>query len=113
MSSTELTTQNSFNQNGVFQPQSFQELMTFSKILSTSDFVPRNYRNKPHDVLICIQMGAEVGLHAIQSLNNIAVINSKPCLFGDALLAAAQRSSAFEYIKETDDGETDRDWETN
>jgi hypothetical protein len=40
-------------------------------------------------------MGSELGLNPIQSLQNIAVINGKPSIYGDALLALVQNHPRF------------------
>jgi hypothetical protein len=42
----------------------------------------------------------------MQSIQNIAVINGRPSVWGDALLALCQSHPAFEDIQETDDGDT-------
>lgn len=42
-------------------PKNLTEAMEFSKILSESNLVPRDYKMKPGNVLVAIQMGAEVG----------------------------------------------------
>lgn len=73
-------------------PQTFDQALTFSKYLSDSDMVPKNFRGKPGDCLVAMQWGYEVGLKPLQALQSIAVINGKPGIFGDAgkaiLLAA-------------------------
>lgn len=74
----------------VIAPTNMLEAMEYSKMIAGSCFCPANMRNKPGDVLVAIQMGAEVGLSPIQSLQNIAVINSRPCLWGDATVAVVQ-----------------------
>jgi hypothetical protein len=68
-------------------PRSLSEAMEFAKIMSDSDLVPKDYRGKPGNVLVAIQMGQEVGLKPIQAVQNIAVINGRPAIWGDALLA--------------------------
>lgn len=42
----------------------------------------------------------------MQAMQNIAVINGRPALWGDAVIALARSSPLCEYIYETDDGET-------
>jgi len=51
-------------------------------------------------------MGAELGLKPIQSLQNIAVINGKPSVYGDSLLALVQTNPLYEYVHESFDEET-------
>ena len=88
-----------------FAPTSFNELLTFSNMLARSNFVPKNYRGKPNDIFCAIQMGAELGLAPMLSLQNIAVINEKPSIYGDAMLAICKASPLCESIEEYLDGD--------
>ena len=65
-------------------PRNLAEAMDFAKMMADSDLVPKNYRGKPGDVLVAVQMGSEVGLAPMASIQNIATINGKPGLYGDA-----------------------------
>lgn len=87
-------------------PRNLSEAMEFSKILAQSDLVPKDYKNKPGNVLVAIQMGAELGLAPMQAVQSIAVINGRPSLWGDGLLALVQAHGECEDVIETDDGET-------
>jgi len=88
------------------QPSTLDEAMNLAQRIANSEIVPKNYRNKPDDILVSIMLGAECGLSAIQSLQNIAVINGRPSIYGDAMLALVQNHTSFESIKETFDDET-------
>ena len=87
-------------------PQTFDQAMTFANMLADSDMVPKDFKSKPGNCLIAIQWGYEVGLQPLQSLQNIAVINGRPAMWGDAVIALVRASPLCEYIKETDDGNT-------
>lgn len=91
----------------VFQPSSLTEAMEYAKMIANSSFCPETMRGKPGDVLIAIQMGAEIGLTAIQAIQNIAIIKGKPCVYGDAALAVVQASPKYEYHKEWFEGSID------
>lgn len=65
-------------------PQNLTEAMEFAKMMADSDLVPKAFKGKPGDVLIAVQMGGEVGLQPMASIQNIAVINGKPGIYGDA-----------------------------
>lgn len=88
-----------------FAPQTMTEAMEFSKLLADSNMVPRQYQGKPQDVLVCVQWGAEMGLAPMQALQNIAVINGKPSVYGDAAMALVQHSPVCEDIEEYFEGE--------
>ena len=87
-------------------PSNLKEAMEYATIIANSAMVPRTYQGKAADILVAVQMGAELGLKPIQALQNIAVINGKPSVYGDALLALVQAHSSFEDIKEWYDEKT-------
>lgn len=88
-----------------FAPSNLTEAMQFSEMLSKSQMVPRQYQGKPEDVLVAIQWGRELGLAPLQALQNIACINGKPSVYGDAAMALVQASAVCEGIDETIEGE--------
>lgn len=92
------------NQRG-FAPATMGEAIEFSKMLADSSMVPKAYQGKPQDILVCVQWGQEIGLAPLQALQNIAVINGKPSIYGDAMIALVQNSSQCEGIEESIEGE--------
>lgn len=88
-----------------FAPATFTEARQFAEELASSSLVPKQYVNKPLDVLVAMQWGAELGLAPMQALQNIAVINGKPSVYGDAMMALVQASPVCEDIKEYMEGE--------
>lgn len=80
---------------------SVEEALQWGKMIASSQFCPKAYVDRPQDIIIAVQFGAEVGLKPLQSLHNISVINGKPTIYGDAMLAICKASPEFEYIKET------------
>lgn len=93
-------------QNFSLAPQSIEEAMKFAQMLSQSDLVPKDFIGKPGNVLVAIQWGMELGLQPMQAMQNIAVINGRPALWGDAVIALVRSSPLCEYVYETDDGHT-------
>jgi len=81
-------------------PKTLEEAMKYSEMLAKSQMVPKGYQGRASDILIAVQMGHELGLKPIQSLQNIAVINGKPSIYGDACLALVKIHPEFEDIKE-------------
>jgi hypothetical protein len=69
--------------------------------LADSDMVPKEFKGKPGNCLVAIQWGMEIGLKPLQAMQNIAVINGRPSLWGDAVIALARNSPLCEYIVET------------
>ena len=77
-----------------------------SEIIAKSNFCPAAFRGKPGDVLCAIQYGMEIGYSEMQALHSIAVINGKPSIYGDGLMALCQSFSECEDIKEEFDAAT-------
>jgi hypothetical protein len=101
--STEISTQRA----GGLALQTFDDAFRFSKMVASSEFAPKDFRNKPESCLLAIQHGSEVGLSPMQSLQSIAVINGRPTIWGDAALALVQASPVCEYVKEYVEGDGD------
>jgi hypothetical protein len=87
-----------------YTPTTFEGALKLADLLSESDLVPKDYRGKPGNCFVAMQWGAEVGLRPLQALQNIAVINGRPCMWGDAMLALVRASPACEYVRE-DEGD--------
>ena len=85
-------------------PQNFEQALTFSKHLASSDMVPKDFKGRPENCLIAMQWGAELGLKPLQAIQNIAVINGRPALWGDAVIALVRGSALCEFVIEDDDG---------
>jgi hypothetical protein len=67
-------------------PQSIEEAWRLAQYLAESDLAPRDMK-KPAQIIVAIMAGAEVGLPPIQAIQSIAVINGRPTIWGDGLLA--------------------------
>ena len=99
--STEIATQ---KQHFSLAPKDLDEAMRFADMLAGSSIVPKDYIGKPGNCLVAIQWGMELGLQPMQAMQSIAVINGRPSLWGDAMLALVKAHPAFEWIKEECDG---------
>jgi hypothetical protein len=86
---------------------SFDDAFRFSKMVAASEFAPKDFRGKPESCLLAIQHGSEIGLSPMQSLQNIACINGRPAIWGDAALAVAMASAVCESVTEAIDGDGD------
>ncbi len=87
-------------------PQNLDEALKFADYLANSDIVPKDFQRKPANILVAVQWGMELGLQPMQAMQSIAVINGRPSLWGDAVIALVRSSPLCEYVYETDDGET-------
>lgn len=91
-----------------FEIKSLEQAMEYSKLIASSDLAPKDYRGKPGNVLIAMQFGSEIGLLPLQAIQNIAVINGRPAIWGDAMLALVQNhpicESIYEEVKNNNTG---------
>lgn len=87
-------------------PQSLDEAMQFAGLMAKSSIIPKDYQGNPGNILIATMWGQEIGLAPLQAMQSIAVINGRPSIWGDAMLALVRGSGLLEYIKEdpTDEG---------
>jgi hypothetical protein len=86
---------------------SFDDAFRFAKMVAASDFAPKDFRGKPESCLLAIQHGSEIGLSPMQSLQNIACINGRPAIWGDAALALCLASPVCDGIHELMEGDGD------
>ena len=84
--------------NGL-QMQSIDEMLKFADYVSKSPFAPKGME-KVGDIVVSMQMGAELGLSPMASLQSIAVINGRPSVYGDTALALVRASGELEEYSE-------------
>ncbi len=87
-------------------PHNLTEAMEYAKLIASSSLVPKSYRDdqgkvNPGDILVAVQTGLEVGLKPLQAIQNIAVINGQPTIWGDGMRALVVASGECEYLKDT------------
>lgn len=74
-------------------PQNIEEAFRLSQALAAAgDMVPKHFQGKPQEIMAAVMRGAEIGLMPMQALSNIAVINGRASVWGDALPALMQRA---------------------
>lgn len=88
--------------------EKFEVAKRIAHTLANSNLVPDAYRGRPNDVFVAINMGAELGMEPFQAIQSIAVIEGKPCLYGDGLIGVVRASPKCLWIKESlsSDGKT-------
>lgn len=64
------------------------------------------WRGKADEALLVIYVGQSLDLNWFYSLSNITVINGRPVVWGDAMMALCQQSKHMEYCTETFDRQT-------
>jgi hypothetical protein len=87
-----------------FEITSFEQAERYAKMIAESDFAPKDYKGKPGNVMIAMQMGHELGLKPNQAIQNIAVVNGRPMIWGDAALALVIGNPECNGVREWIDG---------
>lgn len=73
---------------------------TIASLVGKGDLFPA-WRGKADQALLVMYVGQSLGLNWVYSLTNITVINGRPVVWGDAMMALCQRSTCMEYCHET------------
>jgi len=83
-----------------------KDMWWFAETVSKTPFVPKDLANNPASCFIAMQFGLELGISPMQAIQNIAVINGRPTLWGDAMLAVVSAHPDCIDIEEKLDTET-------
>ena len=110
LSTTSLAISQSDQVVSFLQPSTLDQALSIAEALSRSTFIPKSYQGNPSNILVAMQMGSEIGLGPLQSLQSICVINNQPSLYGDALMALVQGSALCEWFCEGFDEESQCGW---
>lgn len=98
-----------FSGSRALMPSTIDEAYRIAQAFSKSDFIPKEYRGQPDNCFTAINLGMEIGLAPMRSLQSIAVVNGKPCIYGDAQLALVRNSGLLEQITESYEGKEGAD----
>lgn len=89
---------------GGFEIKTLAELKSLSETISKSELVPKLYIGKPDDIFVATLYGNQLGLGLFPALRGIAVINGRPCIWGDVLLGLVRSHPEFlDMIEEFDE----------
>lgn len=103
MASTELTTMTrglTRLEDSLFAPDKSEHYENLAIKLSSCQVVPKQYIGKPTDLFVAMAMGYQLGMPVEQAIQDIAVINGRPCVWGDGLLAIVMNHPEFDDIIE-------------
>jgi hypothetical protein len=102
----ELKSQSRALSHGVLNPANLHEAMEMAGFLCKSTLIPKDFQGNPGNVLVAIQWGMELGMAPMQALQSIAVINGRPSMWGDAVIALCKAHPICEWVKEIEEEET-------
>lgn len=93
-------------------PKSVTECKELAEILAKSELLPKALRGKVPDVLMMILAGQEMGLSPMASLRNVHVIEGKPVLSADGMVALVMGSGKAVYFDRIAESDTSVTYET-
>jgi hypothetical protein len=98
-------------------PGEWEATMTMARTIANTTFVPKAYRGNPEAVVAGILYGREIGLGPMQALQKVHIIDGKPSLAAEEMLAQMRRGGlvilksgstkerAFIHARRSDTGE--------
>jgi len=88
--------------DSLFSKELAPHYMQLASKLANSELVPKCYRGKPQDLFLAWAMGYSMGMSPEQSMQCIAIINGRACMWGDEMLALCMTHKDFiDIIEET------------
>lgn len=81
------------------------QALEFSEMICRGGFAPKG--GTPQSVATAVIFGQTLGLNPMASVQNICVINGKPSIYGDAVMALLLARNVLESFSETTEGEGD------
>lgn len=94
--------------HGGIQITTLDDLKRIANMVLVSGCAP-NGMNKVESICVAIQMGFEIGLQPMQSIQNIAVINGRPSVYGDAAKGLVESSGLCTEFDEYCEGKEGED----
>lgn len=82
-----------------FVPRSIEEIKWIVGLLIEAKLAPDSFENDPKKITLAVLKGLEVGLPPLMAVSNIAIINGRASLWGDAALALVQSKNVIERME--------------
>jgi len=83
----------------------FENAWKCAEMISKARCIPKEFQGNPSDILVAIQFGHDLGMKPMTSLQNIMIVNNKPSIYGDAMLAVCMAFPDFIDCIESYDSE--------
>ena len=79
----------------IFNPAVMEQVWRASKLFASSDMVPKDYRDKPANCFIAIEMAERMGVNPFAVMQNLSIINGKPGMEAKLIIALINDSGMF------------------
>ena len=93
--------------NAVLAPKNMKQAWDFAESIHRAGMAPAGM-DTVDQIMVAMTAGLELGLPPMAAIQSVAVINGRPCLWGDALIGVVRSSPLCRYVREWIDGEGDQ-----
>ena len=81
-------------------PRTADEAFQLADMLAQSSLIPKQFQGRPNDIVVSMMWSHSLGIPVLQGMQYIAVVNGRPSMYGDGLLAVCMNSGQMEDIEE-------------
>lgn len=81
-----------------FRPENLDQAITLAKKLADSHLLPKALQKQPEDVLVTLMAGHEFGLSPMQSIQAIDVIDGRPTMRAEMIVALVMKDPLCDYF---------------
>lgn len=93
--------------NAMLAPNNMKQAWDFAESIHRAGMAPAGM-DTVDQIMVAMTAGLELGLPPMAAIQSVAVINGRPCLWGDALIGVVRSSPLCRYVREWIDGEGDQ-----
>lgn len=93
-------------------PKSLTEVTSMAEVFAKSGLLPEALRGKVPDVVVQIMAGQELGLAPMAAIRGVHIVQGKPILSADTMVALALGSGVCEYFSCVEETATSVTYET-
>lgn len=97
------------NTRGYIMPTTVEEAARMAQAVMLGGFAPDSYGRDPNKIMLGIMAAMEAGLQPLYGLRQIAIINGRPTIWGDAAMALVQSKNLIDEYTEAQVGTTPTD----
>jgi hypothetical protein len=93
--------------------EGFELAQRVAKVFSTSDLLPKEYKNNIGNCVIALDMAQRMGANPLMVMQNLSIIMGRPCWSSQFLIATLNQSGKFSPLRfedSTEKGGSTRAW---
>ena len=79
----------------LYNPAAFDQIWRAAKLFASSDLVPKDYKDKPANCFIAIEMADRLGITPFAVLQSLVIIHGKPSMEAKLITALVNDSGMF------------------